>query len=197
MLGLADPGIPVWLSESSDPRRKLAWSLELVEVDNGAGAALVGINTALPNRLVAEALEHGAIPELGGYQTTRREVRYGRNSRVDFLLEAPDRPPCYVEIKNVHLMRRAGLAEFPDSVTARGARHLAELTEVVRQGYRAVSLFVVQRPDAKAMSLAADLDPAYAAAFAKSRSAGVETLVYGCDVSCEEIALRRPLPFQD
>src|SRR5258706_1065803 len=117
MIGLNVPGAKVWLSKSANPNRKLSHSWELIEVDLGGGAELVGINTSHPNALASEAIAAGFIPELAGYTTLRREVKYGKNSRVDFLLEGPPRPPCYVEIKNLHLMRRAGLAEFPDAVT--------------------------------------------------------------------------------
>ena len=135
MLGLAAPGSRVWLSEIAPTRSASSpYAWELVEVDLGGGLELVGVNTGHPNPLVAEAIAAGAIPEFAGYPIARREVKYGRNSRVDFLLEAPGRPPCYVEVKNVHLMRRPGLAEFPDCVTARGAKHLAELSDMVRGG---------------------------------------------------------------
>src|SRR5262249_6595175 len=113
MIGLVTPGAKVWLSKSTNSKRKLPHSWELVEVDFGAGGELVGINTGHPNLIVAEALSAKAIPDLAHYTSFRREVRYGRNSRVDFLLEAAGAPPCYVEIKNVHLMRRPGIAEFP------------------------------------------------------------------------------------
>src|SRR5881392_2912360 len=144
MTGLNVPGARIWLSKSGNPERKLAHSWELIEVDLGAGIELVGINTAHPNALAAEAIAGGLIPELGGYASLRREVKYGKNSRVDFLLETPARPPCYVEIKNVHLMREAGLAEFPDAVTKRGAKHLAELGGMAAVGARAVMLFLIQ-----------------------------------------------------
>lgn len=197
MTGLARPGMVAFLSDSKNPKRKLQLSWELVEADDGAGTTLVGINTAHPNNIVAEAIAAGQIPELAGYDTLRREVAYGEKSRVDFLLSGPGRPDCYVEVKNVHLMRKTGLAEFPDAVTARGARHLGELSAMVRQGARAVMLYLVQRGDANRLSLAGDIDPAYAAAFASARAAGVEALAYDCAVSLEEIALRRPVEMAD
>lgn len=193
MLGLADPGMKVWLSLSDSPTRKLKYSWELVEAGPCSPPCLVGINTGHPNRLVADAIAEGAIAELAGYETLRREVRYGERSRIDLLLEKPGAPPCYVEIKNVHLMRDPHRAEFPDSVTARGARHLAELARQVESGARAVMLYLVQRPDARSFSLAADIDPAYATAFAAARKAGVEALCYRCDISPEEIALAGPV----
>ena len=191
MTGLAAPGARVWLSKSDNPKRKLAWSWELVEVDFGGGAELVGVNTAHPNALAAEALAAGLIPELVGYAAARREVRYGHNSRVDFLLEDPARPACYVEVKNVHLMRRQGHAEFPDAVTTRGARHLDELAAMVAAGHRAVMLFLIQIGSAERFGLAADIDPAYAHAFTRARAAGVEALAYRCAITTDGIAFAR------
>src|SRR5262249_36656814 len=164
MIGLATAGARVWLSKSNNPNRKLAHSWELIEVDFGTGPELVGSNTAHPNALAAEAIAAGAIPELAGYGTIRREVRYGENSRVDFLLEDAARPPCYVEIKNVHLMRQPGLAEFPDAVTKRGAKHLGELADMVAAGHRAVMLFLIQISSARRFKLARDIHPPYAPA---------------------------------
>jgi sugar fermentation stimulation protein A len=194
MTGLAEPGAPVWLSKSDNPARKLAHSWELVEVDLGGGAELVGVNTAHPNLIVAEAIAAGLVPELAGYDVIRREVRYGRNSRVDFLLEGTARPRCYVEVKNVHLMRRPGSAEFPDAVTARGAKHLDELAAVVAAGSRAVMLYLVQIPSATSFALARDIDPAYGAAFDRARKAGVEAIAYRCAVARDAIALSGPVP---
>jgi sugar fermentation stimulation protein A len=189
MIGLAVPGARVWLSRSENAKRKLPHSWELIEVDLGSGTELVGINTAHPNTLAAEAIGANAISDLGGYDRIRREVRYGTSSRVDFLLESGLRPPCYVEVKNVHLMREPGLAEFPDAVTKRGARHLAELAAMVRAGSRAVMLFLVQIGSAGKFKLARDIDPAYGDAFDAAREAGVETLAYRCAISCEGIAV--------
>ena len=194
MLGLADPGSPVWLSTSDNPKRKLKFSWEMVEVDLGKGPALVGINTSHPNGLVADAIGQGQISELAGYDGLRREVRYGTNSRIDILLEGNGAKPCYVEIKNVHLMREAGRAEFPDSVTARGAKHLRELAKMVESGCRAVMVYLVQREDADDLSLARDIDPGYGAAFDEARAAGVEAISYACRLSPEEIEVARPIP---
>jgi sugar fermentation stimulation protein A len=190
MLGMNAPGSVVWVSRSDDPKRKLAHTLELVEVDG----ALIGVNTMLPNRLVAEALAAGAIPELAGYASVRREVKYGENSRVDFLLEAAARPTCWVEVKSVTLSRQGGLAEWPDCVSARGARHVAELEAVVAKGDRAVVLFLVQRNDCVRFALAADLDPAFSRALAQATAGGVEVLVYGCEVGPRRIGIAGRIP---
>jgi sugar fermentation stimulation protein A len=194
MMGLAVPGATVWLSESASVTRKYPYTWELVEADLGVGPTLVGINTGHPNRLVAEALQAQGIAALADYPAFRREVRYGNNSRVDLLLACPKLGLCYVEVKNVHLSRRAGLAEFPDSVTARGAKHLAELAAMVRAGHRAVMVFLIQRGDAKRLALADDVDPNYARAFDAARAAGVEALALRCNMSLEEIVIDRPVP---
>ncbi|HEX7884302.1 MAG TPA: DNA/RNA nuclease SfsA [Afipia sp.] len=201
MTGLQTEGARVWLSRSSSLVRKLPYSWELIEADFGNGLELTGVNTMHPNPVVAEALAHGTIPELRGYATVRREVKYGRiingkGSRIDFLLEDPARPPCYVEVKNVHLMRREGIAEFPDSVTARGAKHLDELAEMAASGARAVMLFVIQIGSARSFTLARDIDPAYARAFDKARMSGVETLAWTCDLTRQEIKLAQPVPIE-
>jgi sugar fermentation stimulation protein A len=194
MLGLNAPGSVVWLSQSDSPTRKYPFTWELVEADLGAGPALVGINTGHPNKLVAEAVAARRIKALAGYPTLRREVKYGRNSRIDLLLEDAQRGLCYVEIKNVHLSRRHGLAEFPDSVTARGVKHLAEMSDMVRQGHRAVMVFLIQRGDAKRLAFARDIDPGYGAAFDAATAAGVEAIALRCTMSSEEILVDRSVP---
>jgi len=194
MLGLNAPGSVVWLSQSDSPTRKYPFTWELVEADLGAGPALVGINTGHPNKLVAEALIARRIKVLAGYPTLRREVKYGRNSRIDLLLECAQKGLCYVEIKNVHLSRRHGLAEFPDSVTARGVKHLVEMSDMVRQGHRAVMVFLIQRAEARRLALARDIDPGYGAAFDKARAAGVEAIALRCRVGTDAIAVDRPVP---
>lgn len=197
MLGLAEPGSTVWLSKSDNPKRKLKYSWELIEVDSGSGPSLVGINTAHPNALVAEAISSGFISELSGYPALRREVKYGVNSRIDILLENNDLSRCYVEVKNVHLMRESGLAEFPDSVTKRGAKHLDELANMVREGHRAVMFYLIQRGDAERLAFARDIDPAYGAAFDEAIKAGVEAIAYACTLSPAKITVDRPVPLMD
>lgn len=196
MMGLAMPGAAVWLSVSASPTRKYPHTWEMVETDLGRGPVLVGINTNHPNRLVADAIAADAIPEVSGYATLRREVKYGVSSRIDILLEDPQKGLAYVEIKNVHLSRQDGLAEFPDSVTERGAKHLAELGAMVAAGHRAVMVYLIQRSDAERFSLAADIDPRYAAAYEVAREAGVEALAYACHLTPESIALTRPVPIE-
>jgi sugar fermentation stimulation protein A len=197
MLGLAPPGARVWLSKSANPKRKLDHSWELVEVDLGGGLELVGINTAHPNVLAAEAIAAGHVSQLAGYASVRREVRYGKNSRVDFLLEDDARPPCYVEIKNVHLMRQPGLAEFPDAVTRRGAKHLLELADRVAAGDRAVMLFLVQIASAERFALARDIDPTYGAELDRARAAGVEAFAHRCRLTQAGIEVAEPIAIVD
>ncbi len=191
MLGLADPGRAVWVEPNDDPRRKLGFAWRLVELDDGHFA---GIDTAVPNRITAEALAAGRIPALAGYAEIRAEVGYGTRSRVDFRLAGPDRPAAYVEVKNVHLRRQDDWAEFPDCVTARGTKHLRELMAVAAGGERAVMLYVIQRTDCARLRMAADLDPTYAATFAKARAAGVEMLAHGTKIGPQGICLTGPRP---
>ncbi|MTI19348.1 DNA/RNA nuclease SfsA [Rhodobacteraceae bacterium RKSG542] len=183
MMGLTGEGIAVWLSNSNNPKRKLAYSWELLQVDG----AMVGINTSRPNGLVEEALKAGAIPELSGFENLRREVKYGTNSRIDILLEGLEGKRVYVEVKNVTLSREAGLAEFPDAVTARGAKHLDEMGKVVEEGDRAAMVYLIQRDDCDRLSLASDIDPKYAKCFEEARAKGVEVYALCCKITPERI----------
>jgi len=192
MLGLANPGTRVWLEPNTDPKKKLKFGWRLVDHENGH---FTGVDTSLPNRVLRSALTDRAIPALASYPVVRPEVKYGENSRIDFLLTGAQLPDAYVEVKSVTLSRQRGLAEFPDSVTARGTKHLHELGKMARDGHRAVMLYLVQRTDCDRLTLAQDLDPAYAAAFLQARQSGVETLIIGTDISTKGVALSAPLTF--
>ena len=192
MLGLKDPGLPVLLSFKDDPARKLKYTWELVD----RGTSWVGINTSLPNRIVAEAIVQARIPELAGYETLKPEQKYGENSRIDLLLSDKQRGRCYVEIKSVTLAEDS-LALFPDAVTERGQKHLRELSNMVMQGHRAVMVYLVQREDCRSFRPAGHIDPAYARAFFSARTAGVEALCYACTVSPEGIEVSDRLPFEN
>lgn len=193
MTGLKDEGLRVWLEPNDDPKRKLNYSWKLVELPNGHFA---GIDTALTNRLVKEALLAKHIPSLAPYANIKPEAKYGQNSRIDFLLTDPNLPDCYVEVKNVTLTAKGGWAEFPDTVTERGTKHLGELAEMVRQGHRAVMLYLVQRTDCDKFRLAHALDPAYSAAYKSASTVGVETLAYACDMSPKHVTLSTELPVE-
>lgn len=190
MLGLADPGTRIWLEPNDDPAKKLKFGWRLVDHENGH---FTGVDTMAANRVLKAALKAGEITELAVYSEVRPEVKYGDSSRIDFLLSGPNLPDAYLEVKSVTLSRQPGLAEFPDSVTARGAKHLAELTEMLHQGHRAVMLYLVQRSDCSRFDLARDIDPTYAAAFAVAREAGVEVLCYDTQISPTGVELGAPL----
>jgi sugar fermentation stimulation protein A len=194
MLGLKEPGSRVFLSRASNPARKLGYNWEFVEVPAGGGPPqLVGINTSRPNLLVAEALREGRLAPFTGYERVRPEVKYGRASRIDFLLESDGRPPCYLEVKNCHLMRAPGFAEFPDCVAARSAKHLHELAQMAAGGARAALIYVVQM-EADRFDVARDIDPAYDAAFRHALAAGVESYAFVCRIDLNGIAIDRQIP---
>ncbi len=182
MMGLAEPGEKIWLEPNDDPKKKLKYGWRLVDHENGH---FTGVDTSVPNKALRVALEAREIPELAAYETVRPEVKYGENSRIDFLLTGPGLPDAYVEIKSVTLSRQAGLAEFPDSVTERGTKHLGELAKMAVQGHRAIMLYLVQRTDCDRFALADDIDPAYAAAF--EAAIGVERFVVGTRITPEGV----------
>ncbi|MET3612576.1 sugar fermentation stimulation protein A [Rhizobium aquaticum] len=186
MLGLTTPGSRIFMSVHDKPTRKYPYQFEMIEADS----TLVGVNTGMPNRIAEEAILAGMIPTLAPYPTLAREKRYGVNSRIDILLSGEGLPTAYVEVKNVHFSRTQGLAEFPDTKTERGAKHLAELGDMAQAGHRAVMLYVVQRGDCSAFRICADLDPAYAAAFERARARGVEAYALDCTVSQSQITAK-------
>lgn len=188
MQGISTPGTPVWVSQSLNPSRKLPFTWEMVEVEGN----YVGTNTSHPNGLVEEAIHSGAIQELQGYQTLKREVAYGKNSRIDILLSEPF---TYVEVKNVHL-KRGQTAAFPSSVTARGAKHMRELVQMVREGHKAYVVYVVQRNDCKDFEIAQDIDPLYGQETQLALKNGVQPLVYACEVTPKGITITHPIGFK-
>lgn len=190
MLGLARPGAAAWISDSGNPKRKLRHTLELVD----SGGALVGIHTGRANRLAREAIEAGIVPGIGSGAVLKPEQRYGERSRVDFLVETPAAPPLFIEVKSVTLSRRAGLCEFPDAKTTRGARHLAELANMVAAGNRAMLLYIIQREDGDELSIAGDIDPAYRAAMRTAEAAGVAVNAIACRITPEAITPLHSVP---
>ncbi len=190
MMGLAEPGLKVWLEPNDDPKKKLKFGWRLVDHEDGH---FTGVDTGVPNKAIRAALIAREIPDLEAYSHVRPEVKYGNGSRVDFLLSEEGLPDAYVEVKSVTLSRKPGLAEFPDSVTARGTKHLEELAKVVKQGNRAVLLYLVQRTDCRKFRIAGNIDPTYAAAHEDARRAGVETLCIGTHITPQEVRVATPL----
>jgi sugar fermentation stimulation protein A len=208
MLGLKDEGLKIWLEPNDDPRKKLKWAWRLIEHPVGQSGNqsgnqsgehpakhFTGVDTSMANRVLKTAFQDGKVPGFDGYAHVRPEVKYGTNSRIDFLLTGGSHPDTYVEVKSVTLSRQTGLAEFHDSVTARGAKHLAELAAMAQQGQRAVMLYLVMRTDCTHVKLASDIDPAYAAAFQQAQTAGVEATAISCQLSPHGVSLKTTLPF--
>ncbi|WP_208434224.1 DNA/RNA nuclease SfsA [Bartonella taylorii] len=183
MLGLTTPNSNIWLSHNNNSKRKYTYRLEIIEANN----TLVGINTTLPNKLALEAIQNRLLPELSGYKTILKEQNYGTQSRIDFLLRDGVQPDCYLEVKNVHFIRQKGLAEFPDTVTKRGTRHLEELIKIVQQGKRAAMLYIIQREDCSSFTICHDLDPTYGRKFDLALKSGVEFYAVKCHVNIEGI----------
>ncbi|MAV94289.1 MAG: DNA/RNA nuclease SfsA [Euryarchaeota archaeon] len=190
MIGLNKFNQKVLIENSGNPNRKLLFSWKLNDLGSGS---FVIIDTGMANKIVNEALNAKALPELSGYTSFRKEVKYGFNSRVDFLLENGDYKKCYVEVKSVTLSRKRAVAEFPDSITTRGAKHLIELSKMVKEGNRAVLLFLVCRNDCKFYDVASDLDPYYQKCFKEAQELGVEVICYDTVITCKNVKLGKPL----
>lgn len=192
MTGLVEAGQRCWIEPNDDPKKKLRYGWRLV--DHGGGQ-FTGVDTGVPNKVLREALGAQKVAELTRYTSVRAEVKYAEKSRIDFLLSAEDAPDLYLEVKSVTLHRGDGLAEFPDTVTTRGAKHMGDLERMVRYGHRAAVLFLVQRTDCTRVSVAADLDPDYAAALGQAQAVGVEVLCYDCEITPSAVELGGALPF--
>ena len=192
MMGLAIEGSKIWLEPNDDPKKKLKYGWRLVDHENGH---FTGVDTSVPNRALKEALENRKILALSDYSVVRPEVKYGENSRIDFLLSGDGLRDAWVEVKSVTLSRQAGLAEFPDSVTARGAKHMAELAKMAEAGDRAIVLFLVQRTDCDRMVPAADIDPNYARALGDAVAAGVEVIALSTRISPKGVQIAAEIPF--
>ncbi len=192
MLSLLDAQMPtVYLSANTNPKAKLDWRLELIEVSK----TLVNVNTHSPNAIVEQAINEGIISELKGYDTLRREVKYASSSRIDILLESSSsfendlKKTCYVEVKNVSLSRTNGLAEFPDSVSIRATKHLADLSLMKNLGNRAVMIYLISRSDCTKFTIAKDIDKVYFDSFIKATKAGVEAYAYMTKIDLSEIVI--------
>jgi len=195
MLGLLAPGTPALLTPLNDPKKKLQYRLEALQAKGLSEDVWVGVNTQWPNRVVMKAATDGLIPTLHGYTVLTPEVKYGANSRIDILASGHrDQPNAYVEVKNVHFSRQDGLAEFPDCVTLRGAKHLHELIEMVRHGFRAVVVFCVQRHDVRRFDIARDCDPGFSRAYDAARAAGVEFIALSFEFSGDGLRYATALP---
>ncbi len=192
MKGCACPGSDAWISQSTNPKRKLKYTWELTRVDG----TFIGINTLVPNRLVRASVENHLIPELSGYSRVRSEVKTSEHTRLDLMLEDDNGKRCFMEIKNCTLVEN-GVARFPDAVTTRGQKHIQELVALAANGHRAVLFFLVQRTDAYAFTPAADIDPEYAEKLMQARLKGVEIIVrdvaFDLDVNPALIRLDRSL----
>ena len=190
MKACCQPGRPVYLSVHDNPKRKLKYTWELIHMPT----SLVGVNTQVPNRLTAHAIASGDVAELRGYETVRREVKAGKNSRLDILLESPERRPCYVEVKNCTLVTD-GVATFPDAITLRGQKHLMELQNLVAAGFRCAMFFLIQRMDVTSFAPADHIDPEYGKKLRQASKNGVEILVYDVSIDLKDIRLNDRVPY--
>ena len=191
MLGLLDEGNKVWFSESNNPKRKLKYTLQIIEI----GSKLVGINTHLSNKIILESLKAKKIHSLSKFTKIQPEKKFSRNTRFDFLI-SNNKDKCFLEVKNVTLVREKDIAEFPDAITSRGTKHLNELVEAKKKGYQSYLLFLIQREDCKLFKIAKDIDVNYQNAFNLALKNGVKILCYDCKLSDEEIRINNQIFYE-
>ena len=191
MMGLLDKDNKVWFSESDNPTRKLKYTLEIIEINKEK----VGINTLLTNKIVLEALKNKKIESLAKFNNIKTEAKFSINTRFDFLLTS-SKEKCFLEVKNVTLVRKEAVAEFPDAITARGTKHLNELVEAKKKGFQSYILYLIKRKDCRDFKIADDLDKNYKLAFNNALNSGVKILCYDCKLSNKEIKLNNPINYE-
>jgi len=191
MMGLLNKGNNVWFSESDNPKRKLKYTLEIVEINK----KLIGINTLKTNKLVLEALYKKKIKKLIKYNMIKTEVKFSNDTRFDFLI-SNNKEKCFLEVKNVTLVRKKNIAEFPDSITSRGTKHLKQLIKAKKKGYESYILYLVQREDCQSFKIAKDIDQEYKITFDKALKNGVKILCYNCKLTNEEIKLNTQINYE-
>jgi sugar fermentation stimulation protein A len=191
MMGLLDRGNKAWFSLSDNPKRKLKYTLEMIEVKNKK----VGINTLLTNKIVLEALKHKKINSLNKFNHIKTESKFSDGTRFDFLL-SNDKEKCFLEVKNVTLLRENKIAEFPDAITSRGTKHLNELCNAKKKGYQSYILYLIQRENCDSFKIAKDIDEEYKIAFSKALKSGVKILCYDCKLNSEEIKLNKQINYE-
>ena len=191
MMGILKKGNKVWLSKVDNPKRKLKYTLQIIEDQKSK----IGINTHLTNNIVLDALENNLIKEFKNLKSIKREVQFGENTRFDFLI-TEKKGRSFIEVKNVTLSREKRLAEFPDAITSRGLKHINELLKAKKKGYKIYLLFVIQREDCESFQLAEDIDPEYSKFLAKSVKKNLKILCYDCKFSSKGIKLNRKIKFK-
>jgi len=191
MIGLLESGNKVWFSKSNDPKRKLKYTLQIIEVNNNK----IGINTLLTNKIVFEALDSKKIKSLIKFNNIKKEVKFSDKTRFDFLL-TNSKEKCFLEVKNVTLFRNRNIAEFPDAVTTRGKKHLIDLIKAKKNGYESYILYLIQRESCDSFKIAKDIDKDYEIAFKKAKKNGIKILCYNCKLTDEEIILNKQIYYE-
>tara|TARA_B100000427_G_C15415013_1_gene553754 strand:+ start:17 stop:709 length:693 start_codon:yes stop_codon:yes gene_type:complete len=191
MMGLLNDGNKVWFSQSDDPKRKLKYTLQIIEINK----KMVGVNTHLTNKIILESLKEKKIKSLIKFNNIRSEVKFSENTRFDFLI-TNNKDKCFLEVKNVTLLRKNNMAEFPDAVTSRGTKHLKELINAKKKGYISYLLYLIQREDCKSFKIAEDIDKEYKNNFNLALKNGVKILCYDCKLSSEEIKLNNQISYE-
>ena len=191
MQGLLIKGNKVWLSKSNNPNRKLKYTLQIIEDDNSK----VGVNTHQTNKIFLDALENNRIKEFNKNIKIKPEVKFGENTRFDFLITDKNYK-AFIEVKNVTLVRKPKIAEFPDAITSRGTKHIHELVKASKKGYEIYIAFIVQREDCDQLSIAKDIDPEYSEILSKSVKKKLNILCYDCKFSTKGIKLNKKIKFK-